>query len=266
MEKKLMPVIFAGHGSPMMTLEDTQTTRTLHQIGEQILKDFGKPKAILAISGHWYTRGSWINAATKPEQVYDMYGFPQELYDFQYPAAGDPALAREVRALTHNTVHLTEEWGIDHGVWSILAHMFPHADIPVVEMSVDGTLSTKQMYALGEELSPLREDGVLILASGNIVHNLRFLDWSMNELTPEAEAFNSRTKTHVLNREDEILMKYHALPGADYSVPTPEHFLPLLYALGAAKHQKPVVFNDLANGGSVSMTGFIFGLPESGEN
>lgn len=257
-----MPVIFSGHGSPMLALEDTEVTKGLRKVGEQIIRQFGKPKAILAVSAHWYTKGTYVQSTETPKQVYDMYGFPKELYDFKYPVKGYPELSKRVSALLGDKVAVNDEWGIDHGTWTVLCHVFPDADIPVVQLSVDATLSAQDIFNLGEALSPLREEGYLIFASGNVVHNLRRVEWENPNGSPECVAFNDTITEYVKSRDDAKVMEYETVSNASYAVPTPEHFLPLVYMLGAAKGEKPLVFNNHCELGAIAMTGYAFGMKE----
>lgn len=257
-----MPVIFSGHGSPMLALDDTEVTRGLKKIGDKVIAEFGKPKAILAVSAHWYVRGTFIQDAENPKQVYDMYGFPKELYDFKYPVKGDPILAGRVEELLGERVEVNNQWGIDHGTWTVLCHMFPKADIPVVQLSVDRTLGTDDIYNIGKSLAPLRDEGYLIFASGNVVHNLSLVDWDNPNGSPECVRFNDTVKEYVLQRNDRAVMDYQSIPDADYAVPTPEHYLPLIYMLGAAEGEKAVIFNDHCELGAIAMTGFAFGMQE----
>lgn len=259
-KEKKMPVIFSGHGSPMLALEDTDVTKGLKSVGDQVIQNFGKPKAILAISAHWYTRGTFVQSTEQPKQIYDMYGFPQELYDFKYPVKGDPALSGRVTDLLQDKVSVRDDWGIDHGTWTVLCHMFPKADIPVVQLSVDSTLSSDEMYTIGKSLAPLRDEGYLIFASGNVVHNLRQVDWDNPDGTPECHAFNDAVTGYVQERNDTAVLNYSAIPHVHYAVPTPEHFLPLFYTLGATEGEKPTVFNNHCELGAIAMTGYAFGL------
>ena len=260
MNEKRMPVVFSGHGSPMLALEDNSVTRGLRIIGSQITEQFGKPKAILAVSAHWYTKGTFVQSTENPKQVYDMYGFPKALYDFKYPVKGSPELSGRVSALLGGKVSVNDDWGIDHGTWTVLCHMFPEADVPVVQLSVDGTLSPDEIYNLGKALSPLRDEGYLILASGNVVHNLRLVEWDNPDGSPHCLAFNEAITEYVRNREDDRVIAYEYVPNAGYAAPTPEHFLPLLYMLGAAEGEKPLVFNNHCELGAIAMTGYAFGL------
>lgn len=243
-ENKRMPVIFSGHGSPMLALEDTEVTRGLHSIGQEIVSNFGRPKAILAVSAHWYTKGTFVQRTQTPRQIFDMYGFPKELYEFRYPAAGDVKLSDRVLELLQGRVSVNNDWGIDHGTWTVLCHMFPEADIPVVQLSVDGTISNEDMYDIGHVLSPLRSEGYLIFASGNVVHNLRRVEWDNPNGSEKTVKFNDFVTSRVLARDDRTILHFEQIPDAAYAAPTPEHFLPLLYMLGAAAGEKPSVFNN----------------------
>lgn len=255
---KRMPTLFIGHGSPMMALEHTETTNTFKTIGQNILKNYGKPKAILAISAHWYTDGTYIQNAENPKQIYDMYGFPQELYDVVYPAKGDSTLTNKVQQLLGNSVSINDIWGIDHGMWTVLVHMFPDASVPVVQLSINKYLSPQEMYQLGTKLQSLRNEGYLIMGSGNIVHNLRLLEWDNPSGTAATIEFDQHISKAVLANDVDTVVNYTAHPHASYAVPTPEHYLPLIYIMGASEGAKPTVFNQSYNSGTLSMTGFIF--------
>ena len=257
---KRMPVLFSGHGSPMLALEQNDATRELCAVGDSVIEQFGMPKAILAISAHWYTRGTFVQTAELPKQVYDMCGFPKELYDFQYPVKGCPALGERVRELLGDRVRVSNDWGIDHGTWTVLCHMFPAADIPVVQLSVDGTISRETIIEIGRQLAPLRDEGYLIFASGNVVHNLRRVEWENPNGSEAWIAFNETVKEKIAVRDDLAVMQYEKLEHVAYAVPTPDHFLPLLYILGATESEKPTVFNDRCNLGAIAMTGFAFGM------
>ncbi|RIY34580.1 4,5-DOPA dioxygenase extradiol [Psittacicella gerlachiana] len=252
-----MPVLFVGHGSPMHAINDNAFTQQWQKLGEQI----GKPKAILAISAHWYTSHTAVQATPVPQQIYDMYGFPQALYDKKYPAVGDAQLSMQVlNLLAAQGIQIDNSWGIDHGIWSILVHMYPQADVPVVQLSINQNLSPQQMYALGQQLQPLRQEGILILTSGNIVHNLRMMvsDRSNEEL-PWAKDFDNWMRDKVLARDLETILNYEQYPYADLAAPTPDHMDPLFYALGATREQDQVtVFNDARELGSLSMTSFMW--------
>jgi 4,5-DOPA dioxygenase extradiol len=256
-----MPALFLGHGSPMNTIETNRNTAAWARIG----RDYPRPKAILCISAHWYTRGTAVTAMAQPKTIHDFGGFPQALFDFQYPAPGDAALAARVRdLLAPVSVALDDsEWGLDHGTWSVLAHVYPKADVPVVQLSIDGTQPPRFHYELGKKLKPLRDEGVLIFGSGNVVHNLGVMqrggiggsggyDW--------AERFNAYARNALTQRDDQALVEFNA-QGADaqLSIPTPEHYLPLLYVLGAGEGDTVTIENDGLEMGSISMLSASFG-------
>ncbi|MBS6449461.1 MAG: 4,5-DOPA dioxygenase extradiol [Veillonella sp. oral taxon 158] len=255
---KRMPTLFVGHGSPMMALEHTETTNAFQTIGKNIINNYGKPKAILAISAHWYADGTYIQSAENPKQIYDMYGFPQELYEVVYPAKGDSNLTKEVQKLLDNSVSINDTWGIDHGTWTVLVHMFPDASIPVVQLSINKYLSPKEMYQLGTKLQVLRDEGYLIIGSGNIVHNLSRLEWENPLGSPATIEFDQYISNAVLENDVNTVINYSNHPQASYAVPTPDHYVPLLYIMGASEGLHPTVFNQTYNSGSLSMTGFIF--------
>ncbi|MBQ6972173.1 MAG: 4,5-DOPA dioxygenase extradiol [Synergistaceae bacterium] len=254
------PVIFSGHGDPMIALRNDDVTRGMRIIGGKVLADFGKPKAILAVSAHWYTDGTFIQSVESPEQIYDMYGFPQELYEVKYPVKGCAELSGRVRELLGDSVSVNNEWGIDHGTWTVLVHMFPDADIPVVQLSVSRKLSPGQCFEAGKKLSPLRNEGYLIFGSGNVVHNLRLVEWDNPDGTEETLTFNSYIIENIQARNYDAVIGYSSGPSAKYAVPTPEHYLPLVYCLGASDGDNVTVFNNVCNLGSMAMTGFAFGL------
>ena len=255
-----MPVIFSGHGDPMLALRDDDITRELAGIGQKVLEQFGKPTAILAVSGHWYTLGTYVQTAETPRQVYDMYGFPPELYEVKYPVKGDAALGERVQKLLGKGCKVNNDWGIDHGTWTVLVHMFPDADIPVVQLSVNGLLKPEEHYEFGKTLAALREEGYLIFGSGNVVHNLRMVEWNNPNGSEACVAFNDYVAGKVASRDDDAVIHYERIPNAAYAVPTPDHYLPLLYILGATEGEAPTVFNNVCNLGSIAMTGFAFGL------
>ena len=226
-----MPAVFLGHGSPMNTLAQNRYTSAWRQLGESL----PRPGGILAISAHWYVAGTAVTAMAMPKTIHDFGGFPQALFDVQYPAPGDPALAERVRAmLSPVAVGLDHSWGLDHGTWSVLAHVYPQADVPVVQLSIDARQPGSFHYQLAQRLRPLRDEGILILGSGNVVHNLRAINWE-----PDAPAFdwaarfNGFVRDHLERGDHAPLVAYEAL-GADarLAVPTPEHYLPLLYVMG----------------------------------
>ncbi len=254
-----MPVIFSGHGSPMIALENNGITQGMRAAGDAVLETYGRPKAILSISGHWYTRGSFVQSAEHPKQIYDMYGFPKELYEVRYPVTGSAPLTKEVLQLTGSDVTVNDEWGIDHGTWTVLVHMFPKADIPVVQLSVNGLLSAQESYHLGQKLTALREEGYLIFGSGNVVHNLGRVEWNNKGGSEQTVAFNDYIVDAVRRGDDQKVIHYEEGPSSSYAVPTPDHFLPLLYVLGAADGDHAEIFNNVCNLGSMAMTGFVFG-------
>lgn len=256
---KRMPVIFAGHGSPMIALEDNELTRTFHDLGTEVIETFGRPKAILSLSAHWYTGKSYVQSSPSPRQIYDMYGFPKELYEVKFEPQGFQPLTEWVQTLLPS-VEINDDWGIDHGTWTVLCHMFPNASIPVVQLSINKTLSPRSSYELGQALAPLRDEGYLIFASGNIVHNLYKVEWDNESGSPAADRFDAYISSAVAARDDEKIISYKDHPDSRYAAPTADHFLPLLYALGAAAGEKPFLFNQVRNLGSISMTGYAFGL------
>ena len=255
---KKMPAVFVGHGSPMIALDHNELTETYRRLGERILEEFGKPKAILMVSAHWYTHGTLVQSAAKPRQVYDMYGFPKELYALKYEPAGCADLTREVTDLLGADVEVDDSWGIDHGAWSILVHIFPRADIPVVQLSVNGDITGQASYELGEKLAVLREKGYLIMGSGNVVHNLRRVEWNKRGGSEAAKHFNQDIVDNVIAGNIDNIIHYENHEHAAYAVPTPEHYLPLLYCLGAAGTDKATPFNNTCTLGSMAMTGFVW--------
>ncbi len=254
-----MPVLFLGHGSPINAIEDNEFSRKWKQIG----KALPRPSAILCISAHWETQGTFITAMEKPSTIHDFGGFPQALFDFQYPATGSPELARESKdAISKTVVEYDYKWGLDHGCWSVLEHLFPEAAIPVVQLSLDYSQSPRYHFELAGELKALRKKGVLILGSGNMVHNLRKLDW----FNPEngfdwAMEANDKLKKLLLDCDFEQLVNYSSLGReVELAVPSPEHFLPLLYALALKdKEEEITIFNDKLVMGSISMTSVKIG-------
>lgn len=258
MSNSKMPVIFSGHGDPMIALRDDNITKGMREVGQKVIKQYGKPKAILSISGHWYTRGTFVQTASSPKQIYDMYGFPKELYEVKYPVTGCKELSDRVQAILGKDVSANDDWGIDHGTWTVLVHMFPDADIPVVQLSVDGTITREKIFEIGRKLALLRSEGFLIFGSGNVVHNLRRVEWDNPNGTEMTLKFNQYIIDAVTAGEDDKVIHYETGPEADYAVPTPEHYLPLIYCMGAADGGKATVFNNVCNLGSMAMTGFVF--------
>lgn len=263
MEKqRRMPVLFTGHGSPMIALEHNEITETLRRTGEKVIREFGRPDAILMVSAHWYTHGSFVQSTPEPKQIYDMYGFPKALYEVKYPVKGSPALTQEVLEALDPDVSVNDSWGLDHGAWTVLVHLFPHGGIPVVQLSVNGDLTAAETFALGEKLAALRDRNFLIIGSGNVVHNLREVDWDNPDGSPAAKRFDAYISQAVRACDTAKVIAYQEHPDAAYAVPTPDHFLPLLTCLGAAgaDREHPSVFNEVLNLGSIAMTGFAWGM------
>ena len=254
-----MPAAFIGHGSPMNTLAHNRYTEAWNRFG----RDVPRPAAILAVSAHWYIRGTAVTAMQTPQTIHDFGGFPKPLFDFQYPAPGSPALAGRVRELLAPLdVRADEEWGLDHGTWSVLAHVYPQADIPVVQLSMDSSQPPAFHYDLGKRLAPLRDEGVLIAGSGNVVHNLSVLDWKDGARAFDwAVRFNDTVRDHILRREHQPLVDYQDFgDDARLAVPTPEHYLPLLYILGLRDEHEPIaVAVDGIQNASISMLSIVVG-------
>jgi len=253
MIQNLMPVLFIGHGSPMNAIEDNEFSRSWQAIG----KTLPKPNAILCISAHWETRGTFVTAMERPPTIHDFGGFPQELFNVQYPAPGSSELASEIKNTTTKAeINLDIKWGLDHGCWSVLKHLYPDADVPVIQLSLDYDQPPQYHYDLGIELSSLRKKGILIIGSGNIVHNLRNIDWyKTNEGFGWAIEANTKLKKLITENEYSQLINYKNL-GTEIktSIPTPEHFLPLLYILAMKEENESVsFFNDKIVMGSISM-------------
>jgi 4,5-DOPA dioxygenase extradiol len=252
-----MPVMFLGHGSPMNAIEENEFVTGFKDIATKI----PTPKVVLCISAHWETKGTYVTATEKPNTIHDFFGFPKELYEIQYPAPGSPDLAKEIaRIITKTNVGLDYQWGLDHGCWVILKHIFPDADIPVVQMSLDYTNTAQYHYESAKELSPLRRKGVLIIGSGNMVHNLGMISWS-NRIASGfgydwAIEASIRMKKFILNNDHQQLIDYQTQGRAfSLAIPTPEHYLPLLYALALKeKDEKIAFFNDKPFAGSITMT------------
>ncbi|MDO8179632.1 MAG: 4,5-DOPA dioxygenase extradiol [Undibacterium sp.] len=252
-----MPAIFYGHGSPMNAIEDNPYTRTW----ESFATRFARPKAILAISAHWTTRGTAVTAMAAPKTIHDFGGFPQALFDISYPAPGDPALAARVaHLLAPLPVHLDQQWGLDHGTWSVLIKTYPKADIPVVQLSLDMTQPAAYHFALGQKLAALRDEGVLIVASGNVVHNLGRMDPRSSGFD-WAQRFNLAMRTAIASGQFEQVVNYDSLgQDATLSVPTSEHFLPLLYVLGAKTGDEAIeITTEGMELGAISMMSVVIG-------
>ncbi len=252
-----IPAIFVGHGSPMNAIEDNEYSRAWQQLG----KELPRPSAILCISAHWETSGTRVTAMDPPRTIHDFWGFPDELYAKRYPVPGSPALARHVQSvLGSSVVALDAEWGLDHGTWSVLSRMYPAADIPVVQLGMDSTLAGKGHYDLGKKLAPLRKQGVMIVGSGNLVHNLGMAQFSGKPAYGWAIEFDALVKRLIEAGDDGALVAYEKLPKSYLPIPTAEHWLPLLYVLGARARSEPVRFiTESVTYSSLSMRGAIFG-------
>lgn len=256
-----LPVIFFGHGSPMYAIEPNEHTAAWGKLG----KALQKPKAILAISAHWLTRGVWLTAMKSPPTIHDFGGFPDALFQEQYPAPGSPELAKRVAELIAPITPATleeDEWGLDHGTWSVLKYVFPNADIPVVQMSINAQLSDQEHVDLAKALKPLRDEGVLIVASGNVVHNLRTINWQEDAKPLHwASQFNNFFKEHLTAHDWPALINWReAGDMAHMSIPSPDHYWPLLYILGAGNIDEPIqIVTDGIELGSISMLSFSIG-------
>jgi len=257
-----MPVLFVGHGSPMNGIEDNEFSRTWSAMATKIQV----PKAVLVVSAHWFTKGTHITAMDFPPTIHDFGGFPKELYDVQYPAPGNPQLAKETAAMIHTAnVDLAHDWGLDHGAWTVIRHMYPLANIPVLQLSIDYTKDAKYHYKLAKEIYSLRKKGVLIIGSGNLVHNLRMVVWD-KLYEPDyaydwALQINNTFKELISNGSHDQLIQYQNLgKEAMLAIPTPEHYLPLIYTLGLKEKNDAIsFFNDKAVGGSLTMTSVKIG-------
>jgi 4,5-DOPA dioxygenase extradiol len=251
-----MPVLFVGHGSPMNAIEDNEYSKNWSKIASRI----PRPEAILSVSAHWYTPGSRITDAANPKMVYDMQGFPDELYRVRYDAPGSPELAHSTIQLMSRTVDIDNSWGCDHGTWSVLCRMYPKADIPVYQLSVDSSSGSREHFRIGQEIGSLREKGILIFSSGNVVHNLSYISWNMTGGFPWAVEFDTYIKEKIVAKEYQKVIHYEqAGKSSELAFYTPEHFYPLLYVLGAARSEdRLTVFNDSCTMGSLSMTCYLF--------
>ncbi|MEY4604515.1 MAG: hypothetical protein RIT43_1807 [Bacteroidota bacterium] len=254
------PVLFVGHGSPMNGIEDNAFSQYWKKLATEIIK----PTAILCISAHWLTKGTFVTATEKPSTIHDFGGFPDELFAVQYPAPGHPELAKETAELiTNTTVHLDSDWGMDHGTWTILRHMYPEATIPVLQLSIDFYQGAQYHFELAKQLSSLRKKGVLIIGSGNMVHNLGMVAWDkLNEPFgfDWALEMNELFKTKITENDHASLINYQSLhPAAMKAIPSPDHYLPLIYTLGLKNDKDSVsFFNDQAMAGSLTMTSVKF--------
>lgn len=252
-----MPVLFLGHGSPMNAIEENEFVTGFRNIG----KGIPKPKAIIVISAHWETRGTFVTAMDKPRTIHDFGGFPQALFDVQYPAPGNPELAKETKSIIKKTeVGLDQRWGLDHGAWSVVKHLYPKADVPIIQMSIDYTQGAQYHYELAKELAILRKKGVLIVGSGNMVHNLGMIAW--DKLNTDSYGYdwaieaNEKMKQYILSGDHKKLINYHSQGKAwELAIPSPEHYLPLIYTLALKDdNEKISLFNDKAVAGSLTMT------------
>lgn len=264
-----MPVLFVGHGSPMNAIEDNEFSQRWRKMGQEI----PQPKAVLCVSAHWLTRGTFVTAMEKPRTIHDFGGFPQALFDAQYPAPGSPAIAQATKALVKSTdIGLSHDWGLDHGCWSVVKQMYPQANVPVLQLSIDYYQPPQHHYELAKALGALRRKGVLILGSGNMVHNLGMIGFPRGT-DPSKQGFNvpygydwaiemnEAFKKHITDGNHQALMEYQKMgKSALLAIPTPDHYYPLLYVLGLQlPHEKPVFFNDKVIAGSLTMTSVRFG-------
>lgn len=259
-----LPAIFFGHGNPMNAVTNNSYTEAWQRIGVEMVR----PTAILSISAHWYGPGTGVTISTAPRTIHDFHGFPQELYQVVYPAPGAPDLARRVQHLLRPLpVTLDDTWGLDHGTWSVLCHVYPQADVPIVQLSIDATQPASFHFEVGKRLAQLRDEGVLIAGSGNLVHNLRAYAWGRSMPQPYEWAVRFETEARNIMRSGEFrpLIEYEKLgPDALLSIPTPDHYLPLLYVLGTRQHGETVSFPvDGVDGGSISMLAVQVGSTEN---
>lgn len=257
-----MPVLFLGHGSPMNAIEENEFVSGFRNIGQTIQK----PNAILCVSAHWETRGTFVTAMQNPPTIHDFGGFPKELFEVQYPAPGNPDLARETKSLIQKTeVGLDDKWGLDHGAWSVIKHLYPEADVPVIQMSLDYHQTPQYHYELAKEIKSLREKGVLIIGSGNMVHNLSMVAW--DKLNADEYGFDwaieasEKMKKYILDGDHQPLINFRSQGKSfNLAIPTPEHYLPLLYSLALQdKNEEVNLFNDKAVAGSLTMTSVKIG-------
>ncbi len=251
-----MPVLFLGHGSPMNAIEENEFVREFRALGQSI----PRPNAILCISAHWETQGTFVTAMDKPPTIHDFGGFPKALFDVQYPAPGNPELACQIKSLVKKTeIGLDQKWGMDHGAWSVIKHLYPQANIPVLQMSLNYNQPAQYHYELARELSSLRKRGILIIGSGNMVHNLGRIEWTkLNEFYAFDWALEAseKMKRYILDGDHQSLIHYRNQGKAfDLAIPSPEHYLPLLYALALKDNNDRLsLFNDKALAGSLTMT------------
>ncbi|MFZ2339614.1 MAG: 4,5-DOPA dioxygenase extradiol [Bacteroidales bacterium] len=261
-QSEMMPVLFVGHGSPMNAIEENEFAAGWRDMGRRL----PRPSAILCVSAHWQSKGTMVTAMQKPETIHDFGGFPRELYEVQYPAPGSPELAKATKeTVRERVIELDRSWGLDHGTWIVIRRMYPDADVPVVELSLDYQLSPQQHYDLARELAPLRRKGILIIGSGNMVHNLGLVSWE--HLNTPGYAYDwameagEAMKNHIMSGDHSPLINYGSQGRAfRLAVPTPEHFLPLLYTLALKEsHETVELFNDRPLAGSLTMTSVKIG-------
>jgi 4,5-DOPA dioxygenase extradiol len=251
------PLLFVGHGSPMNAIEENEFSKQWQKLGNEL----GKPAAILCISAHWETNGTFVTAMERPKTIHDFYGFPNELFRVEYSAPGSPELAGETKEIISRTdVELDNEWGLDHGTWSVLKHFYPNADVLIVQLSIDHNKPVQWHYELAKEIASLRNKGVLIAGSGNIVHNLRMLDWHNQDNGFDwADIISDKIKSLIKENNHKELINYNMLGReALMAVPTPEHYIPLIYILGLKEKDESIsFFNDKIVMGSLSMTSLL---------
>lgn len=252
----LMPALFVGHGNPMNAILQNEFTRNWQQLG----KELPKPKAILSVSAHWLTNGTYITAMEKPRTIHDFGGFPKQLFEQQYPAPGSPEVAKQVGMVVKTTdVKDDHQWGLDHGTWSVLLPMYPLAEIPVLQMSIDYTKPPQYHYELAKELQALRSKGIMIMGSGNIVHNLGMVDFENKTRYDWAYEFDEKIKNYIDKGDHQSVVQYDKMGSiARMAVPTNEHYLPLMYTLGLQnKRDNITYFNDKMDAGSISMRSIL---------
>ena len=256
-QEEKTPLLFIGHGSPMNGIEDNSFSQSWGELGKELVQ----PKAIICISAHWLTRGTFITAMEKPKTIHDFGGFPKALFDVEYPVLGNVDLANETKQLiTKTNVGLDHDWGLDHGTWSVVRQMYPDANIPVLQLSIDYYQSPQYHYELAQELAMLRRKGVLIIGSGNMVHNLRMAAFDkmdvLNYGFDWALEMKEKFKKHILDNDHKPLINYESLgSSAKLAIPTPDHYYPLLYILGMQeKNEQATIFNDVAVAGALTMT------------
>jgi len=249
------PVLFVGHGSPMNAIGDNRSRKEWKRMGEAL----GKPRVIIAVSAHWLTHGLHVRRSATNPQINDMYGFPEALYAVKYSPAGDIETAEKVMSALGEKAVEDNAWGIDHGVWAVLCNMYPEGDVPVVMVSVDDTASAAEQYNVGKRLASLRNEGAMIVASGNVVHNLRLVNWRMREGYPWADDFDNAIQKAITEKRFDDVINYESIADHAMAVPTTEHFFPLLTAIGATTTTDSVtVWNEYRELGSMSMTSYLW--------